>query len=166
MSWPFDTFVTCPDLSRVRFCGARGLSDRFVWPYRLWLFFWSDFGGISGPKIDAKSMKIRIGTSADFGVSFQTTLDCIFGPKMVPKSFKMSIWSHCKNSVFVWKVLQKSRFGTFPWHENSVPQVLRKHITFLVVFGSRFAIIWAPQNHTQCIKNRIEKNHRFFNWFW
>ena len=156
MSGPFNTFVTCPDLSRVGYCGARGLSDHFVWPYRLWLFFWSDFGGISGPQIHSKSMKIRIGTSADFGVSFQTTLECIFGPKIVPKSYKMSTWSHSKNSVFVWTVLRKSRFGTFPWHDKSVPQVLRKHITFLMVFGSRLTPIWALINHTKCIKTRIE----------
>ena len=101
-------------------------------------------------------MKIRIGTSADFCMSFQSTLDCIFSPKMVSKSFKMLIWSHYKNSVFVWKVLQKSRFGTFPLHEKSVLEVLRKNVIFLMVFGSRLTPIWAPKNDTICIKNRIE----------
>ena len=50
----------------------------------------------------------------------------ILAPKTVRKWMRKRTWSNRKNHDFAWKVLQKSRYGTFPWPSECVEKAIKK----------------------------------------
>ena len=83
---------------------------------------------------------------------------CDFGSKILPKRIQKSTWPNPKTIDFAWRVLQKPGFGVFPWHPKSIQKLLRKCITFLMIFGSLLAPIRPSKITQKCIPNRTENS--------
>ena len=80
----------------------------------------------------------------------------IFQSKLCRVCLTFATWSNFKNLDFAWKILQKWRYGTFLRCPKCVRKILAKIITFLMVFGSPLAHIWASKIIQKWIPNPLE----------
>ena len=90
----------------------------------------------------------------------------ILAPKTLPKLLQKSAWLKPKNHQKAWKVLQKRGYGTFLRCPKCLRKILPKIITFLMVFGSPLARIWAVKNGSQIHSKFHRFFYRFLHQFW
>ena len=86
-----------------------------------------------------------IQNSMDFLKDFAKDSGSILANKTLPKLLQKSACLQPKKRVLAWRVLQKRGYGTFLRCPKCVRKILPKIITFLMVFGSPLAHIWASK---------------------
>ena len=107
--------------------------------------------------------------SIEFWMDSRRGSGTILASKIGPKSFQKLIWTNSKNLDFVWRVLQKWRYGALEIQPKCVQKLLRKFITFLMIFERLLASILHPKIIQKCIKIASKIDwcfYWFLDWFW
>ena len=127
-----------------------------------WFFDWffngflMDFGRVLEAILEGFWMPESMQKSIEFWMDSRRGSGTILACKIEPKSFQKLIWTNSKNLDFVWRVLQKWRYGALNIQPKCVQKLLRKFITFLMIFGRLLASSLHPKIIKKCIQNRIE----------
>ena len=115
-----------------------------------------DFGRVLEAILEGFWMPASMQKSIEFWMDSGRGSSMILASKTCPKSFQKLIWPNSKNLDFVWRVLQKWRYGALEIQPKCVQKLLRKFITFLMIFERLLASILHPKIIKQYIQNRIE----------